>query len=844
MGRVVRYAQSTAFCAAILLIVAGAMRAQDALSVPVSKNASRLGGPQDWSTKHTIYTLNGSAEDMLKLRDDPRFMHNILLHYLREHRNQAGLPGTAGFNESGWIPSNLTEEPTDPNTRNLRPPDPLDLFDPIKFLPTVPLRNMRSKVDWAFSLGPTAGMSLGETPGVYTYNYAVPSCSTLSATPPVVGDFVVYTVDAAPSTGIPGQANLVALTNLYTAGDGTGFCPGTGPSVLFSYAIGTGASPLSPVISLDGTKVAWIENRTATTSYLHITNWVANQGTSATAPATVNGTFLNGSCTTAGTSCDDAIAYTASVYPGCPTAFTAGNGHSELYVDYGSNAGYISANNGLLYHIKNIFSSTISPSVDFCIPVNATFETTPSSAMSGPVYDSLINKVFITDSEKIYSYNVSATSSPSFSLAGSFTYGNNASNHNYQTGPGPLLDAFNNFIYVFSTYDSSGRTSVTQLPTSLASSVQVPLGNRTTNANHFLFYGAFDHNYFTNGPKSAASTLYSCGTDSTTRTAQDLFAISFNPTTGLANTTPAMSTNKNVNPGGQNGVCSPLTEFFDGTTDRLFVGMGMPGATSGANVVTMWNITHQLTSATTTPTVTTPTAYLGGTSGISADNNASGVAQAQSIYFSTEEVGTASTPVPATTAYNVNGIYTDGTTFPANGGLDQDGNAYSSTLLGTTQTWNGTSFTFGPANAVDAWQNKTITLPAGSFSTMTFLAAAVNGNLPSQTFVVTYTDNSTTTVTQSVSDWFTPQNYPGESIAVSTAYRNESNGAKDRRTFDLYGYSFSINAKKTVKSLTLPPPSNVNGANDNVVVVLAVSLSSNCGGQDYCAVKLTQSGLQ
>jgi len=28
------------------------------------------------------------------------------------------------------------------------------------------------------------------------------------------------------------------------------------------------------------------------------------------------------------------------------------------------------------------------------------------------------------------------------------------------------------------------------------------------------------------------------------------------------------------------------------------------------------------------------------------------------------------------------------------------------------------------------------------------------------------------------------------------------------------------------------------------VVVLAVALASNCGGQDYCAVKLTQTGLQ
>ncbi len=555
---------------------------------------------------------------MLKLRDDPRFVHSILLQYLREHRNQTGLTTTAGSNEAGLNQDWLNKDWLKTSDAN---PQELQLGDSIRYPSIPPLKNKRSKVDWAVSLGPTAGLAMGESPAIYTYNYATPSCS----------DFAVYTINAAASTGAPGQANLVGVTNLYTNGAGTGFCPGTGPTFLFSYAIGTttgtgGPSPLSPVLSLDGTKVAWVENRTANTSYLHITNWVANDGTSATWPITPTGTFVNGACAPASSSCDDAIEYTNGSYPGCPTAHIAGNGHSDLYVDYGSNTGFIGANNGLLYHIKNIFSSTTSPSVDFCIPVNTAFETNNSTAMSGPVYDRLLNEVFITDSEMIYAYNVNAsTSAPNFTLVGTpYMYGNASSIHNYQTGPGPLLDAFNGFIYVFSTYDANGKTSVTQLPTSLASAVPVELGPISTNTNHFLFYGAFDNNYFTNGPKSAASTLYSCGTDTTNAATQDLFAIRFNPITGVANTTPAMSSNKNVNPGGTNGVCSPLTEFFDGTTDRLFVGMGQPGAATGSNVVTMWNITHQLTSATTTPTVTTPTVYLGGTSGISADNNAAG----------------------------------------------------------------------------------------------------------------------------------------------------------------------------------------------------------------------------
>ena len=103
MGRVFRFAQPLFFCAATLLMVAGTcvpnMRAQDALPTP-TRPAPRLGGPQDWSNQHVIYTLNGSVDDMLKLRDDPRVLHSIVLHYMREHRNQTGETATAGWNEA------------------------------------------------------------------------------------------------------------------------------------------------------------------------------------------------------------------------------------------------------------------------------------------------------------------------------------------------------------------------------------------------------------------------------------------------------------------------------------------------------------------------------------------------------------------------------------------------------------------------------------------------------------------------------------------------------------------------------------------------------------------------
>ena len=96
------------------------------------------------------------------------------------------------------------------------------------------------------------------------------------------------------------------------------------------------------------------------------------------------------------------------------------------------------------------------------------------------------------------------------------------------------------------------------------------------------------------------------------------------------------------------------------------------------------------------------------------------------------------------------------------------------------------------------------------------LATGLQGNQASQPFTVTYADSTTTTFSQSLSDWFTPQNYPGESKAMATGHRNNSDGTMDSRTFYLYGYSFNLSGGKIVQSLKLP--------NNGHVAVLAISL--------------------
>jgi uncharacterized protein (TIGR03437 family) len=172
-------------------------------------------------------------------------------------------------------------------------------------------------------------------------------------------------------------------------------------------------------------------------------------------------------------------------------------------------------------------------------------------------------------------------------------------------------------------------------------------------------------------------------------------------------------------------------------------------------------------------------------------------------------------------SYNVTGIYTDGSLFSASGGLDGIGNAFSASTLQSPVTWNGSSFNLGPANAPDAVSNATIPI-AGRFGLLNILAVAVNGSQENQIFAVKYTDGSISTFTQSISDWYAPQHYASEAIALTVPYRLPYNGGKDTNPFNIYGYSFQLASGKTVSSVVLP-----NNAN---VVVLAITLANTSTG--------------
>jgi hypothetical protein len=187
--------------------------------------------------------------------------------------------------------------------------------------------------------------------------------------------------------------------------------------------------------------------------------------------------------------------------------------------------------------------------------------------------------------------------------------------------------------------------------------------------------------------------------------------------------------------------------------------------------------------------------------------------------FTVQAATSTTTTVSLGSAANIYGIFNNGSS-PTNGGLDTSGYAYSANLLGASLTFHGIPYSFGTPGSANAASSTTIALPAGSYSALNFLGTAIYGNQTSQTFTVTYTDGTTSTFTQSMSDWGAPQNYTGETVASAMAYRLTPSGAQSTgQTWNLYAYSFALNSTKTVKSFTLPNVRNVT--------VVAVTLSGS-----------------
>lgn len=174
------------------------------------------------------------------------------------------------------------------------------------------------------------------------------------------------------------------------------------------------------------------------------------------------------------------------------------------------------------------------------------------------------------------------------------------------------------------------------------------------------------------------------------------------------------------------------------------------------------------------------------------------------------------TPTPLPGIYNNIGISDDSA--PGAGHFDGGSSSYSAEALqaagvtpGSSVTVNGVTFTWPnvPVATNDNYRAKGQTIPVSSVSNATTLAflGAGSGGDPSGTIIVNYTDGTTQTFTLGFSDWTlhggSGQVKYGNSVAITTLYRNRSTGKQVVNTYVFYA-EVAIPAGKTVKGVTLP----------------------------------------
>jgi hypothetical protein len=588
--------------------------------LPLVVSGQRTLGPvrspriSDWSTRHTVFTQFATSSVLEAASRDPRAAMRW-----RELEQVETLRRLNQFRSRSYLQFGL---------RN-----PTSRF---------PVRRASGSMqrDWSINLG-TTGTANSMYPAKYTFNPSTaPSCTA---------DFVVFPVSA---NGSATQANIVGLTNLYsgtTAANGSnGFCNRAGAAngtddkteatVMWAYnvhAITTGgAVPTSPAISLDGTKVAFVESATGNAAHFHVLAWRSGDTGSAnlqttTSPKAIT-TFSPGApvaTATTGVASDQVLG----------SATTGTDTLSSPYIDYANDLAYVGNDIGVLYRIKNVFCTLpactgvvggLAPSIDTTWGTGGAVSVC-SGKLTGPVLDFYNLNIYVGCSDgKLYSITQAGvvTSMPVGDGVASKIYGG-------IVDP-PIVDGTNGFIYAVSGSTGGGKTGVlVQAKADFSSSVAVPIGNGNQCNIHAP---ALSNSYFTNTTPAGAQiyvggvtgTIGTCTAAGATGGAAVLYSATLG-TGGVLPSGPPTNSLTSANPVASE--YAPIGEFFNSASgdDVLFVDL-LRNNNFGYNNIYSFNITAGFTT-----TIANSTIEGQGSSGMVFDNaaNTTTFPQASSLYF-------------------------------------------------------------------------------------------------------------------------------------------------------------------------------------------------------------------
>jgi hypothetical protein len=432
-----------------------------------------------------------------------------------------------------------------------------------------------------------------------------------AAKPDCLNDFVVFgTVGIGTPGASGGHANLVALNNLYVNSAGNGFCTGlTAPTVLFAYNITTvtgGRISTSPVLSEDGTKIAFVESVPGGSpqAIFHVLTWTPNQGAinSAAVPGPGKMTSLNFSPTSNCTS-------------------------SSPWIDYATDIVYVGSDRGDVYKITPVFKGTpVSVGGNWPVTVHAKFHITP------PVLDAGRSVLMVGSSDGVL-YKID-TKTGVLALS-SLRVGKNGGTSSGIVAP-PIVDGAAGTTFVVSANDGTSAVLVEADTASMGQLAKVGIGVGSSKGTVLNLYDpALSNDYF-NDPSTGVIRLCGTGTGTDTSPWQYAFGFTVPVTQPILKASPSFS--QQLRPS-LNARCTGWTEFFNpnigGGTDFFFFGLTQDCTGTGP--------TGGCVAETTGNTGITAMTINGGPSGIIVDNFASPTTypEASSIYLSSENVGTA-----------------------------------------------------------------------------------------------------------------------------------------------------------------------------------------------------------
>jgi len=367
-------------------------------------NVHIKGVPTDWSHRHVIFSnpgpeaeaiKNGTHDRWLKIVNDPRYV-------IQQMQRQQPGQGPAAAEVAGLLAAA-------PPAAGGDTPD-----------------KKRKHRDWSMDLS-AGSMPANTFPAKWSFNATTANCAS---------DFVVFVTG---TNGSASQATIVAYNNLYAG------CGGTVPSVYWQYNINGYGSSLSPVLSADGSQVAFMqaslsagpEVPAALTSAVVILKWVAN-------PSLVTLTST-GSYRTCTAPCMTTV------------GMSGGVGSSSPFYDYANDAIYVGDESGALHKFTGVFNGTPA-AAGSPWPVAVT-----GSGLSSPVLDAVSGLVMVGSlNGHLYSVNsstgaVAGTSSQLDAVNGIYD--------------APLVDSSAAMVYAFAGYDgNSGCSDGAATPDAAASS--------------------------------------------------------------------------------------------------------------------------------------------------------------------------------------------------------------------------------------------------------------------------------------------------------------------------------------------------------------------------------------